>query len=717
MPIVPRYQQGQVTPNTIPNVQISDSNVSANTFGAGAFGALAGIGNTISAIAEREQKKTDVTYQMQAENELAELENTMFNAPETGAFNKKGKDAIDASQAIWPEWDKRSSEILSKVPERIQLQVKQQIEKRKQGAQTNWMRHVSRESDNLMGMQATGMISAAANSAGLNYLDPSRIDSEATNAMFAADKLMDLKGADDITRANARRDAASGIYMTALNRRLADDPVQAESYYLSVKDRMSAEDQAKFEAVSKPVLEDYGDQNEYQSLLQGVIPSAPTGGYKDKRRAIESGGKNDAYNSASGALGPDQFVKDTWLGLVKNNKPAWAEGLSEKEILAKRTDPSISGEMADLLDKENTQALRARGVQVNDTALYAAHHFGAAPAAKFMKADDNTPMSQIVGRAAMQDNPYFSNNGKPRTKAEILSIWRSRGMADGEVASERVAPPQTLDDVLAITQNIPDIKKRERIERLAKNDFAQRAAQKKQYQDALSDEIYSTIVSADPTLPLSKVLPPDRLAFLAQDAGLSASVERYKKLTAGGGLIENDPVLLDNIKRMQAFEPDKFKKLNLAQYLDKLDGKTLLSLKNDQKSDSAEKRVQWAADATLLDKAYRDLGLEGKGNEKKRNQFLDTFQRSKQIFVEKNKREPDSNEVLTMINSLKLPVALGNRDGKVVPRFQAGGEIDIPEAELQKAALELAKIWPTNRAITQTNVRDYYLRKQRATYE
>ncbi|WP_206688748.1 hypothetical protein, partial [Streptococcus pseudopneumoniae] len=51
---------------------------------------------------------------------MAELEDSLFHNPETGAYASKGKDAIGVPERIWPEWDKRQGEIRSKLPPHLQ---------------------------------------------------------------------------------------------------------------------------------------------------------------------------------------------------------------------------------------------------------------------------------------------------------------------------------------------------------------------------------------------------------------------------------------------------------------------------------------------------------------------------------------------------------------------------------------------------------------------
>lgn len=161
-------------------------------------------------------------------------------------------------------------------------------------------------------------------------------------------------------------------------------------------------------------------------------PSSNTGqfdqqGYTAFRRALESGGRPDAKNPRSSALGADQFTAKTWRAIVAKAQPAWAEGLDDAQLLAARRDPEKSAQMAQALDAENAAALEAAGQEVSRHTLYAAHHFGAGKGVAFAQAADDAPMSQILTAAQIKANPYLAG----LTKAETIANWDARARRAG----------------------------------------------------------------------------------------------------------------------------------------------------------------------------------------------------------------------------------------------------------------------------------------------
>ncbi|HEY5850410.1 MAG TPA: hypothetical protein VIT62_06550 [Lysobacter sp.] len=163
---------------------------------------------------------------------------------------------------------------------------------------------------------------------------------------------------------------------------------------------------------------------------------APGASYAAYRRALESGGQADARNPSSSAVGADQFTAGTWRRVVAASTPAWAEGLSDAQVLAARTDPGKSAEMAEALDAENTAALRAAGQDVSHHTLYAAHHFGAEKGVEFAKAGPDTPMADILTPAQLKANRYL----RGKTKAEAIANWDERAHKAGvDMDTQRTA--------------------------------------------------------------------------------------------------------------------------------------------------------------------------------------------------------------------------------------------------------------------------------------
>ncbi|MEH2700219.1 hypothetical protein GFL93_09415 [Rhizobium leguminosarum bv. viciae] len=140
----------------------------------------------------------------------------------------------------------------------------------------------------------------------------------------------------------------------------------------------------------------------------------------DRIIGIESGGRANAKNPNSSALGPGQFIKSTWLGLMKDEPEA--KGLSDRQILALRTDGAWNRRMVAKYAAKNTDVLAKRGVLATDGLIYLSHFLDGPIAAKVAKADPNTPVAKLVGMAAVKANPKIL---KGKRAGEVIA-WAQR---------------------------------------------------------------------------------------------------------------------------------------------------------------------------------------------------------------------------------------------------------------------------------------------------
>lgn len=156
------------------------------------------------------------------------------------------------------------------------------------------------------------------------------------------------------------------------------------------------------------------------STAQGIpqkAASAPSDGrmqgIMDSIAQRESGGDPLAKNPRSSAYGLFNYTSGTYLRSVKQQKPEWAEGLTNQEILATRADPEKQREIM-LSDMYSNAALLERyGFQPTGANIYALHHFGMRDGIDLINAAKNspdTPISQLMPKSVIQSNPYLRNH-------------------------------------------------------------------------------------------------------------------------------------------------------------------------------------------------------------------------------------------------------------------------------------------------------------------
>lgn len=169
-------------------------------------------------------------------------------------------------------------------------------------------------------------------------------------------------------------------------------------------------------------------------LLSGAVVAAVSAG-SDAVEAlvnrivqVESGGVATAKNTRSTATGLGQFIESTWLRMMRDYRPDFVATMSRDQLLALRTDPTLSREMVKRLAQENEAYLRGRGHGITSGWLYLAHFLGPEGANRVLSAQDGQTILAVMGAGVVSANPFL----KDYTVAD-LKAWATRKM-DGKGA-------------------------------------------------------------------------------------------------------------------------------------------------------------------------------------------------------------------------------------------------------------------------------------------
>jgi hypothetical protein len=154
----------------------------------------------------------------------------------------------------------------------------------------------------------------------------------------------------------------------------------------------------------------------------------PTDGEKiflDHLMMAESGGREDARNPRSSALGPYQFLGSTFLDVMARYFPTLTSGKSDEQVLQLRTDHTVARDAALVYTRENAAFLLDRGLEINAAHLRLAFLVGATGAQRVIAAHAETPVAQLLSTAALEANPFL----RGMTAAEL--IQRAAAEASG----------------------------------------------------------------------------------------------------------------------------------------------------------------------------------------------------------------------------------------------------------------------------------------------
>lgn len=250
MPVVERARR-QVRREGLPTVRLTAAETEQST-GAGveiakgeASRAMGGFGAVVAnqaigdyaAIQDQARDRADSIALLSAERQMAEWENKRLYDPETGALNRKGKDAMGLPEEISAEFAKVSGEIekgLGNDRQRILFQrVKQQ---RGMGLDLNIRRHVANEMTHYEAEELDSSISNFMSSAVSNANDPKRVFEDlhrATDALKLHGPNLGM-GPEQVEKRvkDIQSKTHAGVIERLLNQ---DNDKAAKAYYEEVK--------------------------------------------------------------------------------------------------------------------------------------------------------------------------------------------------------------------------------------------------------------------------------------------------------------------------------------------------------------------------------------------------------------------------------------------------------------------------------------------------
>lgn len=139
------------------------------------------------------------------------------------------------------------------------------------------------------------------------------------------------------------------------------------------------------------------------------LENLPVQIFLDRLMMAESSGRIDAKNPRSTALGPFQFIEATFLEVARRHFAGEIAGLTDAEILAKRTDPDFARRAALAYTQDNAAFLDDQGHDVTSVNLRLAFLIGPSGATRLLAASADTPVSAILGSEVLTANPFMAS--------------------------------------------------------------------------------------------------------------------------------------------------------------------------------------------------------------------------------------------------------------------------------------------------------------------
>lgn len=188
-----------------------------------------------------------------------------------------------------------------------------------------------------------------------------------------------------------------------------------------------------------------------------TIKENPPSSYLTKLAVIESNNNPNAKAKTSSASGAYQFLESTWRGL--NDKYKLGYNLND------RFDPIKSKKVADLLTKENENALRpVLGRELNDGERYLGHFLGTQGSKELLSVylkNPNEKVGAVVSGGAIKANKsiFLNKDGSQKTVGEVYN-WAGKKMNIKPTYANSVAPYKNQSqETVTPTLNYFDIPK------------------------------------------------------------------------------------------------------------------------------------------------------------------------------------------------------------------------------------------------------------------
>jgi hypothetical protein len=171
---------------------------------------------------------------------------------------------------------------------------------------------------------------------------------------------------------------------------------------------------------------------------QGSPQAFPMEEFLDRLMAAESGGHLHKKNPRSTALGPFQFIESTFLVVVNKHFPNEVAGLTEREVLARRTEIVFSRQAARAYANELISALKKNGLPATTRNVRIAFLVGPSAAVRLLKAPPHRPLKGVLSADAIAANPFMWG-------ATIAKLVR-KAAADVSATAATMGPGPSLAD-------------------------------------------------------------------------------------------------------------------------------------------------------------------------------------------------------------------------------------------------------------------------------
>lgn len=685
MATVPEYQR-RVSDRPV-NQQAINVQTNPDAFGAGIGRATQQLGQGVFDVASAVDFKDQLTADADAREAFDRYRaaNQQFLMdPNNGVLNQTGANSLGAEEQITSTQRSMRDEFGRGLSGRAQKAYNTRVDDMEFQTDERILSHTSAETRNYITNQRQSTINGYVEEAVTNYNNEELFARNLGQALAEQTELAKLEGWDEATQRTAAERLISSTIKGRIVQTATNDPLAAEGLLNNSRDVLSAEDEHALDTGMKQLIIDAKVNQFVQPFVRSGMGAAADPYLAAVTRAESGGNPNAANNranpgvaaadgSASSALGSKQFLRGTYLDEVRKLRAAggaaWADGMTDDEIAATRTNPAMEGEVFDFFRTGNQEQIAAAGFAVTPVSEYSFHHFGDGGGPALLRAARDNPsasMEQTFGAstsAILASNPQF----RGKTAGEAVDWLTAHLGADDETlsggnffnAAEALAQAAAIEDpelqaaTMAKISNLMTLQDRAR------------AADRQNAQETAWNNYVET---GDQAVPMGLKLRMGQGGWAAFQQSVENDIQ---------GIDVTDEGTWSELMQLSA-DPKAFADVNLQSHrpsLSEADWRSFVQLQTAQAAAQEAAKTGSAlatADArnnmnfgqmfTASDDIYRamvddtsaaDLKPE---NRKQRVEFERNLMKLAQDFFDREERAPNTQEVRELATTLAMPV-------------------------------------------------------------
>lgn len=162
--------------------------------------------------------------------------------------------------------------------------------------------------------------------------------------------------------------------------------------------------------------------------------------FLDRLMMSESGGRLNARNSRSTAVGPYQFIASTWLHIARTSFATETADLKPHEVLELRTDLTFARRAAKIYTEANAAHLAANAHKPTFANLRLAFLVGPSGAVRILSAKPETAVVSLLGTTVVGANPFM----RSMTAADLMARAARDISADVNVDTGLTPSPDAI---------------------------------------------------------------------------------------------------------------------------------------------------------------------------------------------------------------------------------------------------------------------------------